>query len=178
VDDLRTLTQAETGQLRLELRPLDLGELAGHAIDLFEVDAADKDIRLTLTTEAGLPAVLADPQRLGQVIGNLLSNSLRYTPPSGQVEVRACRVDNVVEFSISDTGPGVLEDDLPHLFDRFWRAEKARTRATGGSGLGLAIVKQLIETQQGTLLAQNLASGGLRVAFQLPIAASARPGTL
>ncbi len=167
VEDLRTLTLAETRQLHFDRRPVDLSDLAERAVGLFDAEAQEKQIRLTVAAEPDLPAVNADPQRIGQVIGNLLSNALRYVPAGGQVCVTVRSASAGVELAVSDDGPGVPEADLPHLFDRFWRGEKSRTRAAGGAGLGLAIARQLIEAQAGTITAVNEPGGGLRVAFVL-----------
>ncbi len=168
VEDLRTLTLAEARQLHFDPQPVSLNDLAERAAGLFEAEAADKAITLTLTPEAGLPDVLADAQRVSQVIGNLVSNALRYVPADGQVWISTRRVaDGGVELAVSDNGPGVAPADLPHLFDRFWRGEKSRTRSAGGAGLGLAIARQLIEAQGGRLTAENRPEGGLRLAFVL-----------
>lgn len=167
VDDLRTLTLAETRQLHFDRRPVDLGELAERAVGLFDAEAQEKHIALALAAAPQLPAVEADPQRVSQVLGNLLSNALRYVPAGGRVTVSVQPAAAGVETVVMDTGPGVPEPDLPHLFDRFWRGEKSRTRAAGGAGLGLAIARQLIEAQGGTITAANLPAGGLRVAFTL-----------
>ncbi|MCC7361244.1 MAG: HAMP domain-containing protein [Anaerolineales bacterium] len=168
VEDLRTLTLAETRQLHFDPQPVSLNELAERAAGLFEAEAAERGIGLTTALAAGLPEVQADAQRVGQVIGNLLSNALRYAPAQGQVTISTRRTDEGVEVAVSDTGPGVAAEDLPHLFDRFWRGEKSRNRAMGGAGLGLAIARQLIEAQGGQIAAENRAEGGLRLAFVLP----------
>lgn len=168
VEDLRTLTLAETRQLHFDRRPVELGELAERAAGLFSAEADEQSLTLTVDVEPGLPMVEADPQRVSQVIGNLLGNALRYVPAGGRVAVTVRRAAGGVELAVADTGPGVPEADLPHLFDRFWRGEKSRTRAAGGAGLGLAIARQLIEAQGGTITAENVTGGGLRVAFVLP----------
>ena len=167
VEDLRTLTLAEARQLHFDLQPVDLGELARRAVGLFEAEAGENGVALALEVESGLPAVGADPQRVGQVIGNLISNALRYVPKNGRITLTVRRAAGGVELTVSDTGPGVPEADLPHLFDRFWRADKSRARAAGGAGLGLAIARQLIEAQGGSISAANLPAGGLRVAVVL-----------
>src|SRR5205085_10265414 len=115
-----------------------------------------------------LPPVQADSQRVGQVLGNLLSNALRFANPGDQVAIHVQPATAGVAVVVSDTGPGVPEAELPHLFDRFWRSERSRTRAAGGAGLGLAIAKQLIEAQSGTIQANNQSTGGLQVSFTLP----------
>jgi signal transduction histidine kinase len=167
VDDLRTLTLAEARQLHFDLRPVDLGELAERAASLFDAEAQEKRVALAVKIEAGLECVSADPQRLAQVIGNLLSNALRYAPEGGRIELLVRRVTDGVELCVADDGPGVPEADLPRIFDRFWRGDKARTRATGGAGLGLAIARQLVEAQGGALSAHNNSAGGLSVSLVL-----------
>lgn len=168
VEDLRLLTLAETRQLHFDSRPLALEDLAAEAASLFEAEAADKGVSLCVQVEPGLPTVLADAQRTSQVIGNLLANALRFAPHNGRVEIHVQPAPVGVELAVTDNGPGVPEADLPRLFDRFWRAERSRTRAAGGAGLGLAIARQLVEAQGGTIGAANLPGGGLRVAFTLP----------
>ncbi len=168
VEDLRLLTLAEARQLHFERRPLALVDLAQRAAGLFEAEAAEKAIALTV--EAGqVGMVAADPQRVEQVIGNLVSNALRYTPAGGSVTIQVTQTPSGVELRVSDSGPGAPEEDLPHIFDRFWRGEKSRSRAGGGAGLGLAIARQLIEAQRGAVFAQNRPQGGLTVGFFLPL---------
>ncbi|MBP7690698.1 MAG: HAMP domain-containing protein [Anaerolineales bacterium] len=168
VEDLRTLTLAETRQLHFDRRPVDLGELAARAVSLFDAEAQEKQIALAVTVAPDLPTVMADPQRVSQVIGNLLSNALRYVPAGGRVTLTVQPAAEAgVELAVTDNGPGVAAADLPHLFDRFWRGEKSRTRAAGGAGLGLAIARQLIEAQAGTIAAEPAPAGGLRVAVVL-----------
>jgi two-component system OmpR family sensor kinase/two-component system sensor histidine kinase BaeS len=167
VEDLRLLTLAESRQLHFDPRALDLPDLAAAAASLFEAEAADRGITLSVEAEPALPAVTADAQRTSQVIGNLVGNALRFAPENGRVEIRVQRVADGVELAVADNGPGVPEPDLHRIFDRFWRAERSRTRATGGAGLGLAIARQLVEAQGGTITAANTPSGGLRVSFRL-----------
>ena len=168
VDDLQLLTLADSGQLHFDRKRLDLANVAQRTVGLFEAEAADRNISLILDMKPDLPAVLADEQRVGQVLGNLVGNALRYINPNGQVKISAGSSGAQVEIAVSDTGPGLSEADLPHLFDRFWRGEKSRARASGGAGLGLAIARQLVEAQGGRIWASNEPAGGLRVAFTLP----------
>jgi len=169
VEDLRLLTLAETRQLTLDCREIDLGEVAQRAASLFEAEAADRGIVLSTEIESGLPYVQADPQRIEQVIGNLVGNALRYMPESGgHVTLVVKREAQGVMVSVRDSGPGIAEGDLPHLFDRFWRGEKSRARALGGAGLGLAIAKQLVEMHQGTIGVESTLGQGTRFWFLLP----------
>lgn len=168
VEDLRLLTLAESGQLHFDLKPVHLGEIAERAVSLFEAEAAEHAITLSLEVDPGLTTIQADPQRAEQVIGNLLSNAVRYISNGGRVEIRVAKIPGSVELTIADNGPGVSEEDIPHLFDRFWRGERSRTRSAGGVGLGLAIAKQLVEAQGGNIYAHNQPEGGLLVGFSLP----------
>ena len=104
-----------------------------------------------------------DPQRLEQVIGNLIGNSLRYVPAGGKILLDAQKTEGNVVIKVSDNGTGIPDEELPYIFDRFWRGEKSRARVSGGAGLGLAICKQLVEAQGGTISAKNQDSGGLEV---------------
>ncbi|MFE2943328.1 ATP-binding protein [Streptomyces sp. NPDC059255] len=150
VDDLQHLAQADAGRFRMRPEPLGLREL------LDQVAAAHRGLAeaagVTLTTHAeGDPVLSADPVRLRQTIGNLLSNAVRHTPPGGNVTLRCRHTTDHVVIEVADTGTGIDAGDLPHVFDRFWRADKSRSRRTGGSGLGLAIVRQLTEAHGGTV---------------------------
>jgi two-component system OmpR family sensor kinase/two-component system sensor histidine kinase BaeS len=168
VEDLRLLTLAETRQIHFEIKEVDVNALVGRLIPLFEAQASEKGITLRAQTTPGLPAILADPQRLEQVIGNLVSNSLRHVPEGGEIVVETGKTAAGLRVSVRDNGPGVPAADIPHLFERFWRGEKSRARSSGGAGLGLAIAKQLVEAQGGTIQAQNHPEGGLEVTCELP----------
>ncbi|MBL8045000.1 MAG: HAMP domain-containing protein [Anaerolineales bacterium] len=168
VEDLRTLTLAETRQLNFDVQPVILSGLVERALSLFSAEAQEKSITLTLVAAPDAPTVQADPQRVSQVLGNLVANALKYVPAGGQVQVNVTAKEAGAEVAVIDNGPGLPDADLPHLFDRFWRGEKSRARASGGAGLGLAIARQLIEAQGGQVMAENVAGGGLRVAFWLP----------
>nr|WP_128381789.1 HAMP domain-containing sensor histidine kinase [Streptomyces cavernae] len=150
VDDLQHLAQADAGRLRLHPELLRLPELLDHVATAHRGRADTAGVTLTTHTE-GAPTLLADPVRLRQTIGNLLSNAIRHTPPGGTVTLRCRGAGNQVVIEVADTGTGIAAEDLPRVFDRFWRADKSRSRQTGGSGLGLAIVRQLTEAHGGTV---------------------------
>ncbi len=169
VEDLRLLTLAESRQLHFEKSQVDLNELARHVIDLFQAEAEDRKISLSVQTAAADAVALLDSQRTEQVVGNLLANALRYTPEAGRVWVTVEKEAGSVVLIVSDSGPGVPEEDLPRIFNRFWRAEKSRSRASGGAGLGLAIARQLVEAQNGRISARNLPEGGLQVRCEFPV---------
>jgi signal transduction histidine kinase len=133
----------------------------------------EKDQRLTVSVEKDLPEVDADAGRIGQVLFNLLTNANKYSPDGAQVKLSATRVGDEVEFAVSDTGPGLDEDELEHVFDRFWRAESGETQS-GGTGLGLAIAKSLVELHGGTIGANSTPGEGATFRFVLPIAKDGR----
>lgn len=167
IDDLRDLALAEAGELRLEKEPVDIGELIQQVAEiafLSREDAPD----LHIDTFPLLPTVLLDRKRFRQVIANLLSNAIRFTPEDGDVYIRTRLNDGCVEMTVFDTGPGISPEDLPHLFERFYRADPARGRSAG-SGLGLAIVKQWVEAHDGTIKAGNSHNGGARFVIRLPL---------
>jgi signal transduction histidine kinase len=166
VDDLRLLTLAETRQLHFEKKTVDLAQLSQHTIDMFSAEAQEKNISLALEKGNGNYTAELDPQRMEQVVGNLVGNSLRYIPDGGRVWLTLEETSSEVKLFVNDNGPGVAEDELPYLFDRFWRKDKSRTRSAGGTGLGLAIAKQLAEAQGGTIHASNLREGGLQVVIE------------
>jgi signal transduction histidine kinase len=168
VDDLRLLTLAETRQLHFVKKPTDLLELLQKTINIFEPQAKSRDIEISLGTELKSALAEVDPQRYEQVIGNLVGNSMRYIPDKGRIELSLERSGDSLVIKVSDDGPGVREDDLPFIFDRFWRGEKSRARASGGAGLGLAISRQLVEGQGGTISATNREGGGLEITISLP----------
>jgi signal transduction histidine kinase len=168
VEDLRLLTLAESHQLAFEKHELDLIEIARRSISMFQAEADEKKIDLSLVTSLDSALVVADPLRTEQVIGNLLANALWYIPEGGKVWVEVAKNGNAVTISINDNGSGIPEADLPFIFNRFWRGEKSRTRQSGGVGLGLAITKLLVEEQGGRIVASGLPGGGLQVCVSFP----------
>jgi|GEM_PF-311164 len=167
IDDLRDLALAEAGELRLEREPVDIAALAGQVAET-TVSAMEDAPTLRIDARPGLPEVRLDPKRFRQVLANLLSNAVRYTPAEGEIRIDIRRVEEEVELCVSDTGPGIPTEDLPHLFERFYRGDPARGR-TAGSGLGLAIVKQWVEAHGGVIWAENRPEGGARFVLQIPI---------
>jgi signal transduction histidine kinase len=167
VDDLRLLTLAETRQLHFDKRDVNIVDVIERVIEMFSAEAQEKNISLSFSEKNGNPFVVVDPQRFEQVISNLVGNAIRYVPESGKVWIAVNEVNGDLKITVNDNGKGVPAEDLPFIFDRFWRKEKSRARATGGTGLGLAIAKQLVEAQGGTIEAKNLGAGGLQVTIVL-----------
>lgn len=169
VGDLRDLSLAEVGRLSLTLAPLDLSAMIEDLRENMEPVAADKSIALVAEVAPDLPRVQGDADRLRQVLVNLLANALHYTPHGGRVEVQVWPEGSQVWVTVSDTGPGIAPEDLPHIFDRFYRADNARARSTGGSGLGLAIVRSLVMLHGGTVRADSRPGEGSRFTISLPL---------
>ncbi len=176
VEDLRVLSLAEAGQLPLEKSWFDASELLREIVELVEAAATDKGLTLEFSAESPLP-LYADRQRIGQVIHNILANALNFTPEGGRITVRARKVApgpsarraEFVEISVSDTGPGIPPEDLPHIFERFWRKEPSRSRSTGGSGLGLSIARKLVEAHGGTIEVQSTVGKGTTFTVRIPV---------
>jgi two-component system sensor histidine kinase BaeS len=180
VEDLRLLALADAGQLHLDIAPLDLGAFLGEVVEAHRLQAQERKVDLTLERPPALPLVQADRDRLAQVMGNLLSNGLRYVAEGGHIAVRVTDQGQEVMVAVADDGPGIPPEDIPHLFERFWRGDPARRRATGGSGLGLAIARSLIEAHGGRLRAESVEGQGSTFTFTLPISSqegwAATPG--
>ncbi|MGW0211184.1 sensor histidine kinase [Streptomyces sp. NPDC003233] len=169
IDDLQDLAAADAGTLRLHREPLPAGELLDQVAAAHRVAAGAAGV--ALRTEADAGAWLdADPVRMRQALGNLVSNALRHTPADGTVTLAARRDGADVVLTVTDTGTGIAPEDLPHVFDRFWRAEKSRSRRTGGSGLGLPIVRHLLAAHEGTAEAASEPGGGAVFTLRLPAA--------
>ncbi|MEU0482553.1 ATP-binding protein [Streptosporangium sp. NPDC006013] len=164
VDDLQELALADAGKLRLHVEPVHLGDLLDQVTTAHRGQAEAAGLTLT-TVVIDDPPLTADPVRLRQAIGNLVTNSLRYTPRGGHITLGARQDGDQVVVEVTDTGIGIRAEYLPHVFDRFWRAEKSRNRQTGGSGLGLAIVRNLAEAHGGTATVASVP--GVRTTFTL-----------
>ena len=167
IDDLRDLALAEAGELRLEKEPVDVAELIQQVSETAFLSRDDAP-SLHIDIVERLPKIELDRKRFRQVIANLLSNAIRHTPAEGDVIIRARYYGGFFEMSVLDTGPGIRPEDLPHLFERFYRGDPSRRRSAG-SGLGLAIVKQWVEAHDGTIIAENRETGGARFIVRLPI---------
>lgn len=168
IDDLFELAQLEAGGRELEFMEHSLGDLVSDCLESFSVAAEQRDIVLSGRVAPDVDPVSLNAEKIARVLGNLTGNAIRHTPPGGQVEVTAVREDGGVVVTIADTGPGFAPQDLPHVFEQFYRGEVARSRATGGAGLGLAIAHGLVEAHGGWIRAENRPGGGAMVRFWLP----------
>lgn len=171
IEDLELLSRVEAGQLPVVARAIDLRPVLEAQIAQFEPLFSSNQVNLCLDAPEQLPQVWADPDRVAQVLINILANAYRYTPAGGSVTVQAHADDHEVRVAVIDTGIGIDAEHLPHLFERFYRVDKSRARNSGGSGIGLAIARHLIYTQGGEIWAESDGIGkGSRFIFTLPLA--------
>lgn len=167
VADLQDLALADAGKLRIHPELRDLTELAQQVVSAHRPAAEAGGVTLTALVNGPAPAIV-DNARIRQALGNLVSNAIRFTPADGKVVVGVRRVGNSYNLTVTDNGTGISAKDLPYLFDRFYRAEQSRSRATGGSGLGLAITKHLVEAHRGSIGATSQLGQGSTFTIQLP----------
>lgn len=167
IDSLLLLARFDAGHTDLQRRALDLAEVAHESVELLRPLANERQI--TLNSEMLPMPVVGDRDRLGQVVTNLLANAIRYNQEGGRVDVRVERINGHAVFSVTDNGIGIPAEELPHIFDRFYRVDKARTRAEGGSGLGLAICQSVVEAHGGQITARSEPQQGTTLEVRLPL---------
>lgn len=171
VDDLRTLSLAESGQLLLKKEAVPVGELLADVGTSFsgQAEAAGIDLRV-VRDDASAMTINADVGRLHQVLGNLMVNALRHTPPGGTITLAGERIPDGVRLTVRDTGEGIPPEDLPYVFDRFWRGNRSRSHADGaGGGLGLAIARQLVQLHGGRIEVESQVGRGTTFTIELPV---------
>ncbi len=171
IDDLLTLSRLESEHMSIEYGRLDIRELVSSLVHGLEKQADDKGTTLTLVLSDEVPNVLGDRDRLEQVVVNLLDNAIKYTPPGGSVTVSVFSEGDEVRVNVSDTGMGVPTKDIPRIFERFYRVDKARSRDLGGTGLGLAIAKHIIQGHGGRLWVESEQGKGSIFSFTIKTAA-------
>jgi signal transduction histidine kinase len=154
----------------LQREPLALRPLVSRVVSEIEVTRGRRDVELAQDVAEDLPLVLADAERVHQVLFNLLDNAVRFTPAGGRVRVRASRHDRSVNVAVEDTGPGIQPEHLPRLFERFYRVDTARSRDEGGTGIGLAIARSVVEAHGGRIWAESEPGKGSTFTFDLPVA--------
>jgi signal transduction histidine kinase len=176
VDDLRTLSLADAGELSLNRRPVHPQALLDRAASAYAAQAQGQNVSLQVETQQNLPQVEVDPDRMAQVLGNLVSNALRFTPEGGEIllsaEKRAGRIAERLDslfIYVRDNGAGIALEDLPHIFDRFYKADISRQPEQGESGLGLAIAKSIVELHGGAISADSTLGAGTTFTVQLPV---------
>ena len=168
VEDLLILARLESRDLSLRPVPLDVGRFFGEMRANWRIAGERKGVLLEFWVEEGLRPVLADELRLEQVVNNLIDNAVKYTPAGGRVWVRSRQDGAETVLEVEDTGVGLTPEDLPHIFERFYRADKARSREKGGTGLGLSIVKHIAQVHGGSVEAQSVFGEGTRITVRLP----------
>jgi signal transduction histidine kinase len=169
IDDLRTLSLADAGELKLVRLPVQPRELLEQVQQSFEPIAVEQQVKLCVEADDRLPAIQIDRERMVQVLENLVSNALRYTPADGLITLRANQQQDSVRLVVTDTGDGIPQDQLQNIFERFYRIEESRTQNNGESGLGLAIAKSIIEAHHGTIAAVSQVGAGTSIMINLPI---------
>jgi signal transduction histidine kinase len=167
IQDLLSISRIESGRLGVDARPTDVAALVEEAMDMLRPIAAEQSCRLDTEVATGLPAVQADAARVLQVLSNLVGNAIKFTPKGGRIVIGASRVGGKVLCSVTDTGPGIPAEQLPHIFDRFWQARHADRR---GIGLGLAIAKGIVEAHGEQIWAVSEPGNGSSFLFALPLA--------
>ena len=169
VEDLRLLSLAEAGELSFAVRPVQPQSLLERTVVAHTPAAQQKQVELLLDAPADLPDVEVDPDRLAQVLDNLVSNALRYTPENGRIQLTAQQTPTGIQLRVQDSGPGMDAADLAHVFDRFYRGDKSRQRHDGGSGLGLAIARSIVESHNGRIWAESSLGDGATFIIELPL---------
>lgn len=168
INDLLDMSKIESGRIKMVFLPLEVKPLIVRIIGVLDKAAKEKSIRVELDVPQDLPRILADETRLYQVILNLLDNAIKYTPDSGLVKIKASLKDSFVQIDVSDNGIGIPEKDLPRIFERFYRVDKARSRELGGTGLGLSIVKHIVQAHGGQVWVESNPGLGSTFSFTIP----------
>jgi two-component system sensor histidine kinase BaeS len=164
VEDLRTLAHAESGMLALQKEPTDLAILIQDVVSSLSADAESRQVSLEVDASADLPLALVDPLRIREVLANLLSNALHHTPTGGVLSITAKAANDAFAITVADTGSGIAAEELPKIFDRFYKGGTSR-----GSGLGLTIARNLVTAHGGTIRAESRPGQGARITFTLPL---------
>ncbi len=168
IDDLFQMAQLDAGGLQLDRADASLADLISDTLESFSELASRQEVKLEGNADPNVDSVFMDTQRIGRVLNNLVGNALRHTPAGGQVTVTARRTASGVEVNVRDSGEGIRPADIPHIFERFYRGEKSRSRLTGGAGLGLAIARGIVEAHGGTMQVESEVARGTTFSFTLP----------
>jgi len=168
INDLFELSQLETGQVQLAVETVNMNELLSDVLESMQAQAGAKGVSLKGIFSEDAPLIKAELAKIQRVIYNLVQNAIRHTPSSGSISLAIQVVPEGIQVEVADTGEGIAPEDLPHIFDQFFRGEKSRSRETGGAGLGLAIVKRIIEAHHGHIWVESQVGKGTRFRFILP----------
>jgi signal transduction histidine kinase len=175
IEDLRTLSRADAGELSIEFQPVSPARLLEKIQSMHKQHAANRHIAIDLQVAPGLPDISADPGRMVQVLSNLVDNALLYTPEGGRILISAQLAAGGLEMRVQDSGPGIAENELERVFERFYRSDPSRQRNAGGSGLGLAIAKSIVEKHNGRIWAESKPGEGATIVINLPISSELTP---
>jgi two-component system sensor histidine kinase BaeS len=168
IDDLFQVAQLDAGGLVIQPTTCSLSDLLSDTLESFSALARELGVRLNGSCDPGVDPVSLDSPRIGRLLNNLIGNALRHTPVGGEVAVSAWREGKWVHISVADSGEGISPDDLPHIFERFYRGDKSRNRGTGGSGLGLAIAQGIARAHGGDIVAQSVPGVGTTFHIHMP----------
>jgi signal transduction histidine kinase len=168
IDDLFDMAQLDAGGMKLDRQPNSLSDLISDTIETFTALATEKGVQLGGHVEPGVDPVVMDARLIGRVLANLVGNAIRHTPAGGAVRLTCGVTASNIQVNVTDNGEGIRHEDLPHIFERFYRGEKSRSRTTGGAGLGLAIAKGIVEAHGGVITVQSQPGHGTRFTFILP----------
>jgi signal transduction histidine kinase len=169
INDLFELSQLETSQIQLAIEAVNLNDLLSDVVESMQAQAGAKGISLKAIFSEDLPLIKGELNKIQRVIYNLVQNAIRHTPTSGSISLATQVVPEGVQVEVADTGEGIAPEDLPHIFDQFFRGEKSRSRETGGAGLGLAIAKRIVEAHHGQIWVESQVGRGPRFRFVLPV---------
>jgi signal transduction histidine kinase len=175
VEQLLDLSRLESGEVPLQRGPVQVGPLASRVISEISVSRAASDVALRADVAEDVPPLDADPERVHQVLFNLVDNAVRFTPPGGEVVIAARPLGEAVEVSVRDTGVGIADEHLPRLFERFYRVDASRSREDGGTGIGLAIARSVVEAHGGHIHAESEPGRGSVFTFDIPASHEAPP---
>lgn len=168
INDLLDLSKIESGKMKMDLMPINLKPIIERCLGVLKKTIGEKSISVGIDIPSDLPKVRGDDKRLAQVVLNLLDNAVKYTPNGGSVKIKAARVDTDIKVDICDTGAGIPEEDLPRIFERFYRVDKSHSRELGGTGLGLSIVKHIVLAHQGQVYVESFPGRGSTFSFTIP----------
>jgi len=169
VSDLLVLSRLDNKRTRWSIGEVSVDKVLSHICEVMKVDSDAHGHKLIYTTSIDLPEITADKERLEQVFINIVSNAIKYTPDGGEIRIHAKGTNDGVAVTVKDTGIGIPSEDIPHLFERFYRVEKSRTSETGGTGLGLAIAKEIVEAHGGKISVDSVQNEGTTVTIKLPL---------
>jgi signal transduction histidine kinase len=175
IGEILDVAKLEAGRLTLELQPSDVAVLAREVVERLQPPAAEVGLTLALVAPAAVEPIQVDPGRIEQVLMNLVSNALKFTPRGGTVEVAVCDTPEHVELSVTDSGPGIAAEELPLLFEKFSQTASAASATTPGTGLGLVICRRLVEAHGGRIEVMSQRGQGARFSFRLPRTVGATP---